>query len=138
MKAQLHLTLHNDVQEIPLLASFIDELCEDNGLDMSITMNLNLAMEEAVVNVMNYAYPQGTVGDIDIDALFEEGMLTFVISDSGTPFDPTQNETPDITLDANDRPIGGLGIFLVRNIMDHIEYQYKDHKNILTLSKKIS
>lgn len=137
MKAQLHLTLHNDVQEIPLLASFINELCEDNGLDMSITMNLNLAMEEAVVNVMNYAYPQGTVGDIDIDALFEEGMLTFVISDSGTPFDPTAAPEADITLGVDERKIGGLGIFLVRNIMDSVSYERKDGKNILSMHKNI-
>lgn len=132
-----HLTLHNDVQEVPQLASFIDEVAEACGIDMATTMSLNLAMEEAVVNVMNYAYPAGTVGNVDIDAEFADGQLTFVLSDSGTPFDPTQAGTPDLTLDAEERPIGGLGIFLVRQIMDTIVYRRSDGKNILTLTKNI-
>jgi anti-sigma regulatory factor (Ser/Thr protein kinase) len=133
-----HLTLHNDIQEVPQLAAFIDEVAEECNIDMALTMSLNLAMEEAVVNVMNYAYPAGTVGDVDIDAEFDNGTLTFVLSDSGTPFDPTQANDPDLTLQAEDRPIGGLGIFLVRQIMDQVEYHYRDGKNILTLSKNIS
>ena len=133
-----HLTLHNDIQEVPQLAAFIDEVAEECNIDMALTMSLNLAMEEAVVNVMIYAYPAGTVGDVDIDAEFDNGTLTFVLSDSGTPFDPTQANDPDLTLQAEDRPIGGLGIFLVRQIMDQVEYHYRDGKNILTLSKNIS
>lgn len=132
-----HLTLHNDVQEVPQLASFIDEVAEACGIDMATTMSLNLAMEEAVVNVMSYAYPAGTVGNVDIDAEFADGQLTFVLSDSGTPFDPTQAGTPDLTLDAEERPIGGLGIFLVRQIMDTVVYRRSDGKNILTLTKNI-
>lgn len=132
-----HLTLHNDVQEVPQLASFIDEVAEACGIDMATTMSLNLAMEEAVVNVMSYAYPAGTVGNVDIDAEFADGRLTFVLSDSGTPFDPTQAGEPDLTLEAEDRPIGGLGIFLVRQIMDTIVYRRSDGKNILTLTKNI-
>lgn len=132
-----HLTLHNDVQEVPQLAAFIDEVAEACGIDMATTMSLNLAMEEAVVNVMSYAYPAGTVGNVDIDAEFADGQLTFVLSDSGTPFDPTQAGTPDLTLEAEERPIGGLGIFLVRQIMDTIVYRRSDGKNILTLTKNI-
>ena len=132
-----HLTLHNDVGEIPQLAAFIDETAEEAGIDMALAMSLNLAMEEAVVNVMNYAYPAGTVGTIDIDAEYTDGQLSFVISDSGTPFDPTKADNPDITLAAEDRAIGGLGIFLVRQIIDHVEYQHRDEKNILTLRKQI-
>lgn len=132
-----HITLHNDIQEVPQLASFIDEVAEACGIDMATTMSLNLAMEEAVVNVMSYAYPAGTVGNVDIDAEFDDGKLTFILSDSGTPFDPTQTGEPDLTLGAEDRPIGGLGIFLVRQIMDQVEYQYRDGKNILTLTKNI-
>ena len=132
-----HLTLHNDVHEVPQLAAFIDVVAEACGIDMATAMSLNLAMEEAVVNVMNYAYPAGTLGNVDIDAKFADGRLTFVLSDSGKPFDPTQASEPDLTLQAEDRPIGGLGIFLVRQIMDQVEYQYRDGKNILTLSKNI-
>lgn len=132
------LILQNDVQQVPLLSQFIDELCETVGLDMATTMNLNLAIEEAVVNVMNYAYPQGTVGDVFIDTQIDDKQLEFTISDCGTPFDPTTWKEADITLSAEDRPIGGLGIHLVKTIMDSVEYKYSDGKNMLTLIKRLA
>ena len=131
------ITLTNNVQDVPLLATFVEEVCEQAGFDASVTMQMNLAMEEAVVNVMNYAYPSGTQGDIMIDALMGNGKLQFVISDKGTPFDPTAEADADTTLSAEERPLGGLGIFLVRQLMDDINYEYKDDKNILTLSKEM-
>ena len=98
-------------------------------------MSLNLAMEEAVVNVMEYAYPEGTVGKVNISASAEGDDVEFVISDSGTAFDPTAKDEVNIDLGVEDRQIGGLGIHLVRNIMDDIKYERKDGKNILTLYK---
>ena len=127
--------LPNDVQEVPQLAAFVEEFCESCGVDMSTTMSLNLAIEEAVVNVMDYAYPAGTVGDVHVDAQCEDGQLTFVLRDKGTPFDPTKAENVDTTLSAEQRPIGGLGIHLVRTIMDEIEYSYTDGQIVLTLRK---
>jgi anti-sigma regulatory factor (Ser/Thr protein kinase) len=106
-------------------------------MDAGTTMQMNLAMEEAVVNVMNYAYPIGKKGEIAIEATTDNGMLNFVIKDSGTPFDPTAKEDADTTLSAEERPIGGLGIFLVKQIMDNVSYEYKEGKNVLTLSKRI-
>ena len=132
------LTLPNDVQEVPQLAAFIEEVCESNGVDMMTTMQMNLALEEAVVNVMNYAYPEGTKGYVDISVQTDSSGLTFVISDSGKPFDPTTREEVDTSLPAEQREIGGLGIFLVRKMMDDIKYEYKDGHNILTLRKKLN
>ena len=131
------LTLPNDVEAIPRLASFVEEVAESYGADLSVTMSINLALEEAVVNVMNYAYPQGTYGEIDITATFCDNAIIFTISDTGTPFDPTKVTDPDTTLSAEDRPIGGLGIHLVRQIMDEVSYSYENNHNILTLKKKI-
>ncbi len=131
------LTLHNDVQEVPLLARFIDTISEENAMDMEMSKNINLAVEEAVVNVMNYAYPEGTVGEVKIDASVTDGLLTLLISDSGTPFDPTVKKDPDINLPAEKRAIGGLGILLVRQFMDTVAYQRTDGMNILTLTKRI-
>jgi anti-sigma regulatory factor (Ser/Thr protein kinase) len=99
-------------------------------------MKLNLAIEDAVVNVMNYAYPSGTTGNVDIDAQITDDGLKFIISDSGTPFDPTVKAEVDTTLSAEERSIGGLGIHLIRQIMDTINYEYADGKNLLTLYKK--
>lgn len=134
---QRSITLPNDVSTIPQLAEFVDSIVEACNLDMSVGMSLNLALEEAVVNVMNYAYPEGTHGDVNIEAHSNGVMLTFVISDSGTPFDPTIAREVDTDLAAEDRPIGGLGIHLVRQIMDSMNYERIDGKNILTLRKKI-
>lgn len=130
------LTLRNDVQDVPLLAAFIDEVCETMGFNTSVTMQMNLAMEEAVVNVMNYAYPKGEQGDIVIEAEEVGDNVRFVIIDGGTPFNPTSEADADTTLSAEERPIGGLGIFLVRQLMDSVSYEYKDGKNRLTLLKK--
>lgn len=130
------LVLPNDIATIPQLNEFIDTIAEEVGLDMSLTMSLNLALEEAVVNVMDYAYPEDQRGDVDIEVTADQQWLTFVISDTGIAFDPTAKEDVDTTLSAEERPIGGLGIFLVRQLMDVIDYKREGDKNVLTLRKK--
>ncbi len=134
---QHSITLTNDIQQVPQLADFVDMVCEEVGMDMAVAIQMNLAMEEAVVNVMDYAYPSGTVGKVTIEAESDDDQLQFTIIDSGTPFDPTAKEEVDTTLSAEERPIGGLGIHLVRQLMDSINYERIDGKNILTLRKKI-
>ena len=129
------LVLPNDVSTIPQLNEFVDEVCENAEFDMPTTMSMNLAMEEAVVNVMNYAYPKGMLGNVNIEAQINEKRLKFVISDHGTPFDPTEKEDADVTLSVEERPIGGLGIYLVRQIMDSVNYERLDGMNVLTLRK---
>ena len=132
-----NLTLPNDVQEVPKLAAFVDEICEAVGIDMSSAMKMNLAIEEAVVNVMNYAYPSGTKGEVRIEAKVHEGYVEFVISDDGKPFNPTEVKDADTTLSVEERDIGGLGIFLVKHYMDKVKYKYVDGQNVLTLRKNL-
>ena len=132
------LNLTNDVEQVPQLAAFVDEVCEELEFDMSTVMSMNLAIEEAVVNVMSYAYPAGTVGDIKIEAKADDIRLKFIISDWGKPFDPTTQEDIDTTLSAEERHIGGLGIHLVRQIMDSINYERIEGMNVLTLRKKLT
>jgi anti-sigma regulatory factor (Ser/Thr protein kinase) len=134
---QRHLHLTNDVMEVPRLTDFINDVCQSLGIEEVLTMQLTLAVEEAAVNVMNYAYEPGTVGTVDLDAETGDGELKIIISDSGVAFDPTQKAEADITLTAEERPIGGLGIFLVRQIMDNVSYRRQDGRNILTLTKKL-
>ena len=131
------ITLSNNIDEVPQLAAFVDEICEAIGVDMSTAMSLNLAIEEAVVNCMDYAYPAGTKGNINIEAKANDQRLKFIITDWGTPFDPTAKTEVDTTLPAEERPIGGLGIHLVRQIMDSINYERTDGQNVLTLRKKL-
>lgn len=138
VRMQRNITLTNDIQDVPKLSAFVDEVCEEMGFEATDTMQMNLAIEEAVVNVMNYAYLPGTQGDIDIVAQADDLCLKFTISDSGTPFDPTARPEADTTLSAEERPIGGLGIYLVRQLMDSINYERIDNKNVLTLRKKLT
>lgn len=135
MKQQL--ILKNDIEQIVFLEGFIETLAGEVGIDPSQAMSLNLALEEAVTNVILYAYSEGTVGEVCIDAVWDAGQLTFTVTDSGKPFDPTGKEDADITLSAEERPIGGLGIFLVKQLMDEIKYERVDGKNILTMKKNL-
>ena len=131
------IVLPNDIEEVPKLNAFIEEVCETLGFSPSTTMQINLAIEEAVVNVMNYAYPLNSHGDVTIEAQSNDLRVKFTIIDSGTPFDPTVQGEVDTTLSVKDRPIGGLGIHLVRQIMDSINYERLDELNVLTLRKKL-
>ena len=135
---QRSLVLTNDLKRVPELNTFIDEVCEANGFDMGATMQINLAMEEAVVNIMDYAYPEGTTGNITLDIKANADEMLFILKDEGVPFDPTAKAEVDITLSAEERSIGGLGIHLIRQIMDSVDYERKEDHNILTLIKKLS
>ena len=132
-----NLILPNDVQEVPKLAAFVDEICEAAGMDMSTTMQMNLAIEEAVVNVMEYAYPAGTRGEVRIEAQVHSTYVEFTLSDDGMPFNPTEKGEVDTTLSAEERSIGGLGIMLVKHYMDDTIYKYVDGQNVLTLRKNL-
>ena len=132
-----HLILHNNIQQIPQLAEFVEAVCEEKELPLPTVMSLNLALEEAVTNVILYAYPDGTDGLVDIEATVRDDSLEFVISDSGKPFDPTAAPEADVTLGFEEREIGGLGIYLTKNLMDDVRYEYRDGQNILTLTKKL-
>ena len=135
---QRSITLANDVKDVPQMNDFIADIAKTLQMTKSDTMQVNLALEEVVVNVMNYAYPEGTNGDVNIAATADEHQLTLTITDSGTPFDPTQQSEVDITQPLDERPIGGLGIHLFRNIMDDVSYQRVDDTNRLTITKRYS
>ena len=138
VSSERHLILHNDIQQIPQLAEFVEIIADEKGLDQSMAMSLNLAHEEAVTNVIEYAYPEGSDGLVDIEAILRKDRLDFIITDSGIPFDPT-TERPEVDINAGveERPIGGLGIYLVRQIMDSVKYRREDGKNILTMIKNV-
>lgn len=131
--------LYNRVEEISRLAGFVEQLCEELALDTALCFNLNLVLEEAVTNVVMYAYPQDEEHTLALKAWTEGDVLAFELSDQGAPFDPIhQAPDVDITLSAEERPIGGLGIFLIQQIMDEVNYQYKDGSNVLTMKKNIA
>ena len=129
--------LANDISEISRLYEFIEELGSDFSLSPDIVFNLNLVLEEAVVNIINYAYPKEDHESIYLSAKMHEGSIVLVLTDTGKEFDPTAVPEADVTLSADERQIGGLGIFLIRQIMNEVKYERIEGKNVLTLEKKV-
>ena len=129
--------LANDISEISRLYEFVEEVGNDFELSPDIVFNLNLVIEEAVVNIINYAYPKEEHESIYLSARMHEGSIVLVLTDTGKEFDPTAAPEADVTLSADDRQIGGLGIFLIRQIMNEVKYERIEGKNVLTLEKKL-
>ena len=127
--------LQNDVTQVTTLNTFIKEILQRLSVSKPLAYKIRLALEEAVVNVMKYAYPVGIPGDIRVRVASNGKRLTFIIIDTGVAFNPTEAVAVDTSLSAEDRPIGGLGILLVRKQMDSINYERTDGKNVLTLRK---
>lgn len=131
------LTFKNEEQELSRVAEFVEGICDELELDMHVAMKLQLAIEEMVTNVIFYAYPEGTSADITLVAESDGKELTFVLSDSGKPFDPTAKSDADIDVNPMDREQGGMGILIVKNIMNEVSYQRLGDTNLLTMKKKL-
>ena len=132
-------TLHikNELAQLPRLYEFLDLHTSAYGLEEQLTMQIKLALEEVVTNVILYAYPNKKDQDIRIDMNYVNKQLAIVITDKGTPFNPLEMKEPDITLPPEERPIGGLGIYLVKQLMTEVTYSRSSGKNILTMTKDI-
>jgi anti-sigma regulatory factor (Ser/Thr protein kinase) len=131
------LVLENDIQEMDKLEPFLNDFFERNKLDMSLLPQMDLALEEAIANVIMYAYPEGERGTVEICLEKKENLLQTRISDAGMPFNPLQQPEAKLASSIEERPIGGLGIHLIKEIMDEVVYQYKNGKNMLTMIRKI-
>lgn len=133
------LVINNVLSDSARLYPFLQEVGKELALPAAVESSLNLALEEALVNSIQYAYPEGVEGTITLLADYETDnhMLRFTLIDQGIPFDPTTVPEANTTLALEERPIGGLGIFLIRQIMDKVEYKYTDGSNCLYLWKKI-
>ena len=129
--------IKNEVGELERVNQFVEEIGEELGLDMELQMNLNLVMEEMVSNVIFYAYPEGKKEEIELVAESDGKELTFVLSDKGKEFDPTMKEDANPDINPMDRDIGGMGIYIVKNIMNKVTYQRLEGKNLLTMKKDI-
>lgn len=131
------LEIHNEISELNRVAAFVEEVGEELQLTPELVFNLNLVLEEAVSNIIYYAYPKQVEHEIVVQAELMDKSLVFTLTDSGKPFDPTQAEDADITLSGEERQIGGLGIFLIKQIMNEVEYQRVEGKNVFTLKKVV-
>ena len=134
IRMRSHLVLDNNMQEVPRLNDFVQEVCETIGFNEPNTSDIKKAITEAVVNVIKYAYPRDTHGEVNIEAASNDMRLKFTIMDSGKPFDPT------VRVDASDEENhqSTRGIRFVRQVMDSINYERVDGMNVLTLRKKLT
>ena len=133
------LTLEAKVANLQQVLDFVDENLTSMRCPMKIMMQIDVAVEEIFVNVASYAYTPNT-GSVTIRMDLQEKPRAVVITfiDSGIPYNPLAKEDPDVSLSAEERSIGGLGIFMVKKTMDKMEYEYKDKQNILTMTKVIA
>ena len=124
------------VEGMDLILSFVSFLLDSHGCSPQARTQLRMAVEELYVNVTLYAYPDQD-GWAEIRGSVKDGVATFVLIDGGTPFDPLAKDDPDIMLSGEERGIGGLGIFMVKTMVDEVEYEYRDDRNRLTLRKRL-
>lgn len=131
-----HITIPADKNKIQLGITPIIGFLEDLEVDFKLLTKIEVALDEVLTNIALYAYKPG-IGNVDIDYGIDElpRLLTIIISDEGKEFDPLATKDPDITLSEKDRKIGGLGIFIVKQVMDEVTYERRNNKNILTLKK---
>ena len=126
------------VEKLPELLAFIEQQLEEVGCPLKTQMEIAVAAEEVFVNIASYAYAPGTgIATVCIEIDDDPPVATIAFSDSGVPFDPLKKADPNVTLPAEEREIGGLGIFMTKKTMDEVRYEYKDGQNRLTLVKKI-
>lgn len=131
------LTLTNDLSQLVQLPLFVDQLREELSLDEEKCFNLNLVLEEAATNVISYAFTDDEIHSFTIDAKTIDNLLYLTLTDDGTPFDPTEVPPVDTTAPAEERQIGGLGVFLIMQLMDEVKYERTNGQNIFTLITKI-
>ncbi len=124
-----------EIGKLDEVTAFVCGELEKAEAPMKVSMQISVALEEMFVNVAHYAY-QGRAGYCKIAVSIENNTMTLHIKDTGMPFNPLEHDDPDITLSAEEREIGGLGILMVKKTMDDVRYQYKDGMNILTMVKK--
>ena len=132
------LTITATVENIEAVTDFVNEQLEAIDCPMKAQMQIDIAIDELFGNIAHYAY-NPEVGEATVRVEVIEDPLAVVITfiDKGVPYDPLAKEDPDITLTAEERGIGGLGIFMVKKSMDDVAYEYKDGQNILKIRKNI-
>lgn len=132
------LNISATVENIPVVTAFVDEQLEILGCPIKAQMQIDIAIDELFGNIAQYAY-NPEIGSATVRVEVSEDPLAVIITfiDGGMPYDPLKADDPDITLSVEDRPLGGLGIYMVKKSMDEIMYEYKDGKNILSIKKNL-
>ena len=131
------LTLEASAENLSRVQTFVEERLEAAECPMKAQMQIGVAVEEIFVNIASYAYaPNKGEATVRVEHSEDPASVTITFIDSGTPYDPLKKADPDVALPAEEREIGGLGIFMTKKLMDDVTYEYRDGRNILTLKKK--
>ncbi len=133
--ATLELSLRNDLSELAVAAERIDGFCAANSLPSGVAFAVNLSVDELLTNTINYGYADGGAHRIDMTVRLEDGVLAVELADDARPYDPTLVPYPDLDAPIGERPIGGLGVHFVRQMMDGFSYRRADGRNIVTLTR---
>ncbi len=131
------ITVEADKNKLSDVLSFVDEQLEEADCPMKAQMQIDVVIEEIFVNIASYAYAPGTgSASVFTDVSGNPGSATIIFRDTGVPYNPLEKEDPDITLSADERQIGGLGIFMTKKLMDEVSYEYENGENVLRLVKR--
>ncbi len=126
-------------ENLQAVLAFVDGHLEEMGASMKAQMQIDVAVEELFVNIAHYAYaPDTGTAVIQVETDHDNDQVSITFTDTGKPYNPLEKPDPDVTLSAEERDIGGLGIFMVKKSMDDMRYEYKDGQNILTITKRLS
>lgn len=136
-RRRMKIALRNDLGELGRLASELEAFAGAHGLPDATLMALNLALEELVTNTMSYGFTGGEAQTIDVSLTLDGDMVRVRVEDTGAPFNPLDQEMPDLDAPLADRPVGGLGIHLVRSVMDEVHYERAGDRNIVSLAKRV-
>ena len=131
------LTVLAKTENLEQVLEFVNGLLEEKNSPMNLVFELDIAVEELFVNIAHYAYTP-EIGEATIQVSFEEEDVVITFIDRGIPYNPWVKKDPDITLSLEERQIGGLGIYMVKNSMDEVDYAYIDGKNVVTIKKNFS
>ena len=133
----IKLTVDATIDSLDIMLEKLEEILDDREFSPKSMMQMHVAIEELFVNIAHYAYPEDAPGKADIDMdIDSDNVVTMVFRDSGQPYNPLAKEDPDVTLSAEERDIGGLGIFMAKKSLDSMEYEYVNNQNVLTIKKK--
>src|SRR5262245_63933148 len=119
------------------LSQAIEAFGEEKGLGPEAIFSMNLALDEVVTNVIRYAHDDGLEHPIVVRLALEQDVLTAQVEDDGRAFNPLEAPAPNLAANIDERPIGGLGIYLVRSVMSSVEYRREDGRNVLTMKKNL-
>jgi serine/threonine-protein kinase RsbW len=134
----MNVVVANDISELDRLHQSVSQFCREHGLSSEIEGDLSLALEEILVNVIRYGHPEGGKHEILVWLSLEQDYVIATVEDDGVPFNPLESPAPDLYSPIETRPIGGLGIHLIRNITDGLEYRRNEGRNRLLIKKRVS